>query len=151
MRFVLLFLLLLPTLAISRELPRDAFSPASFPEARLVYLDFWASWCVPCRKSFPWLNEMQKKYGERGLKVIGISVDRSPEDARKFLEKYPADFDIVIDSTGQLASLYQLEGMPSAVMVRPDGTELGRHIGFRENEMVSYEKHLGDALMGESE
>ena len=57
-------------------------------KGKVVYLDFWASWCPPCRKSFPWLNEMQRKYGEAGLVVIGVNVDRERKAADAFLEKF---------------------------------------------------------------
>ena len=80
---------------------------------KVVLLDFWASWCEPCRHSFPWLNEMQAKYAERGLIVIGVNVDRERADADRFLRDVPAGFDIVYDPDGSLAAQYDLPGMPT--------------------------------------
>lgn len=76
-------------------------------------MDFWASWCEPCRVSFPWLNEMQAKYGER-LVVIGVNVDRERADASRLLTQAPAQFHIMYDPESKLASSYEVMGMPSS-------------------------------------
>ena len=70
-------------------------------KGRVVYVDFWASWCAPCKQSFPWMNDMQAKYGAKGLTVIGVNVDKKREDAAKFLDGTPAKFTVAYDSTGQ--------------------------------------------------
>lgn len=106
---------------------------------KVVYLDFWASWCVPCRKSFPWLNEMAKKY-PNDLVVVGVNVDNERQAAMKFLEKYPASFPLVFDPHGKLASEYKLEGMPSAVLIDRNGGIAHRHVGFREEQKTHYEQ-----------
>ena len=121
--------------------------PQAFPEARLLYVDFWASWCVPCRASFPWLNEMQIKYADQGLKVIGVNVDRQRRDAEAFLARYPAQFDLLMDHQGELAERYALQGMPSAILLGSDGTELERHIGFRADHVDQYEKTIQQLLL----
>lgn len=110
-------------------------------EGKVVYLDFWASWCVPCRKSFPWLNEMAKKY-PNDLVVVGINVDNERAAAMKFLEKYPASFPLVFDPKGTLATQYKLEGMPSVVLLDRRGKEAHRHVGFREEKKADYEKTI---------
>ncbi len=69
---------------------------------KVVVVDFWASWCEPCRHSFPWLNEMQAKYADRGLVIIGVNVDRERADAERFLREVPAGFPIVYDPTARL-------------------------------------------------
>src|SRR4051812_16001142 len=71
---------------------------------KVVLVDFWASWCEPCRHSFPWLNAMQAKYADRGLVVIGVNVDRERADADRFLRDVPAKFQIVYDPEGTLAA-----------------------------------------------
>lgn len=136
----------LPSLIGAQELPAERFSPSLYPEAKVIYVDFWASWCVPCRKSFPWLNEMQAKYGAQGLQVVGINVDRRHADAQRFLDKYPAEFPVVMDPAGSLATQYQLQGMPSAVLITTDGRELQRHIGFRADRVDEYEAALSRLL-----
>ncbi len=79
--------------APSFDLP-GMVKPVRFADfkGRVVYVDFWASWCAPCKQSFPWMNEMQAKYGARGFSVVGINVDQKREDADKFLVSTPAKF-----------------------------------------------------------
>lgn len=108
-------------------------------KGKVVYIDFWASWCVPCRKSFPWLNELAKKYPD-DLVVVGVNVDNERAAAMKFLEKYPASFPLVFDPQGKLAGEYKLEGMPSAVIVDRNGKIAHRHVGFREEKVAEYEQ-----------
>jgi cytochrome c biogenesis protein CcmG, thiol:disulfide interchange protein DsbE len=98
---------------------------------KVVVIDFWASWCEPCRHSFPWLNAMQAKYGDRGLVVIGVNVDRERADAERFLREVPATFRVVYDPSGALASRYDVPGMPSSYIIGRNGDIVGRHIGFR--------------------
>jgi cytochrome c biogenesis protein CcmG, thiol:disulfide interchange protein DsbE len=111
----------------------DAPDPLDLAHLRgkVVLVDFWASWCEPCRHSFPWLNAMQAKYAARGLVVIGVNVDRERADADRFLRDVPAEFRIVYDPTGALASHYDLPGMPVSYVIGPKGEVIGRHIGFR--------------------
>ena len=111
-----------------------------------VYLDFWASWCVPCRESFPWLNKIDSQYSDEGLKVIGINLDAEIEDARKFLESYPVTFDVVYDPEGKFASRFNLQGMPSAVLIGRDGEIVSQHIGFKEGRAEHYEKAIQKLL-----
>ena len=67
----------------------------------VIYLDFWASWCVPCRKSFPWMNAIQKKYQSQRFTVISVNVDANDELAQKFLKKTPASFAVIYDPKGK--------------------------------------------------
>ena len=80
---------------------------------QVVLLDFWASWCVPCRRSFPWMNQMHEKYAEHGLVIIGVNMDTNSSDAETFLQDYPARFTIVADPGGTLARQFEVEAMPS--------------------------------------
>lgn len=133
-------LAVLPAAATASELDVAQY------RGKVVYLDFWASWCVPCRKSFPWLNELAKKYPD-DLVVVGINVDHERSAANRFLEKYPARFPLVFDPEGVLAKKYQLQGMPSSVWLDREGNIAERHIGFREESKASYETKLRK-LMG---
>jgi peroxiredoxin len=113
---------------------------------KLVYLDFWASWCGPCRQSFPWMNEMQARYGARGLQVVGVNVDAKSEDADNFLAETPARFPIAFDPAGTTPRAYGIKGMPSSVLVGPDGTVLHTHAGFKEADRAELEKVIQNAL-----
>src|SRR5450755_860471 len=83
---------------------------------RVVYVDFWASWCGPCRRSFPWMNVMQQKYGAQGFTVIGVNVDKRRPDAQRFLQQTPAVFSIVYDETGKTPEAWAVKGMPSSYL-----------------------------------
>ena len=115
---------------------------------KVVLVDFWASWCAPCRHSFPWLNDMQAKYGARGLVVIGVNVDRERAEAERFLRDVPARFAIVYDPSGALASTYDVPGMPTSFVFGPDGKLIGKHIGFKQGSRAEREAELQQLLPG---
>lgn len=112
---------------------------------KVVLLDFWASWCEPCRHSFPWLNEMQAKYGDR-LVIIGVNVDRERAEANRFLAQVPAGFQVIYDPAGELASKYQVMGMPSSYVFDTSGTLVDTHIGFRKALRAEREAQLRKLL-----
>ncbi len=115
---------------------------------KVVYVDFWASWCGPCRQSFPWMNEMQAKYGGRGLQVVGINVDAKTDDARAFLAGVPAQFVVAFDPSGNAPRSYGVKGMPSSVLIGPDGKVLYEHSGFRAADKAELERRIQLALGG---
>jgi cytochrome c biogenesis protein CcmG/thiol:disulfide interchange protein DsbE len=102
--------------------------------ARLTYVDFWASWCGPCRQSFPWLNTMQARYAAKGLRIVGVNLDAKPADAERFLGEVPAQFEIVLDPKGSSARSWALKGMPSAALLGADGRVIAVHQGFRAGD-----------------
>ena len=113
---------------------------------KVVVLDFWASWCEPCRRSFPWLNAMHGKYGDDGLVVIGVNLDMERADAQRFLEEYPADFAIVYDENQVLARQYEVVAMPSSYVIGRDGQLAARHMGFKVKQQDEYEALIVAAL-----
>jgi len=115
-------------------------------KGKVVYVDFWASWCVPCRKSFPWMNEMQSKYQEQGLVVLSINLDAQVELAERFLQQNPANFDIIYDAKGILAKKFQLKGMPSSYLFDRQGQLISAHSGFNGEKQKKYQKEISQAL-----
>jgi thiol-disulfide isomerase/thioredoxin len=115
-------------------------------EGQVVVLDFWASWCAPCRRSFPWLNAMHAKYSSQGLVIIGVNVDNDPAAAATFLEEFPAEFQIYYDTDAVLARQYDIQGMPSSVVIGRDGEIADTHIGFKVKRQNEYEAILVAAL-----
>lgn len=111
-------------------------------QGKVIYVDFWASWCVPCRKSFPWMNDIQQKYQEKGLAVISINVDNDKTYALKFLEEVPANFSIIYDPKGIVARSYKLKGMPSSFIINRQGQLVSSHVGFNQKKKVQYEREL---------
>jgi len=113
---------------------------------KVVIVDFWASWCVPCRRSFPWLDEMQKKYAADGLVVVGVNMDADQVDANNFLQAHPVDFRIVQDSEGILARRYDVIAMPSSYVIDRSGEIVVRHLGFKVARQQEYEATLLSVL-----
>jgi thiol-disulfide isomerase/thioredoxin len=130
------------------ELPAALEAPPrlSALKGKLVYLDFWASWCGPCRQSFPWMNEMQAKYGARGLQVVAINLDAKRADADAFLAQVPARFGLAFDAAGQSAKRFGVKGMPTSVLIGRHGEALRVHQGFREDERKTLEDAIAAAL-----
>jgi thiol-disulfide isomerase/thioredoxin len=106
---------------------------------KAVYIDFWASWCDPCRKSFPWMNEIQAKYGSK-LKVIAINLDQDRAEADKFLKQNQPKFAIAFDPAGKTAEAYKVKAMPSSYLIDPKGKIVSSHAGFRSQDKAELEK-----------
>ena len=117
-------------------------------EGQVVLLDFWASWCGPCKKSFPWMNEMHEKYSAKGLKIIAVNLDKEKALAEKFLVEYPARFEIQYDSSGKSAEKMNVQAMPSAYLYDINGKGRFRHLGFELKKKSQYESEIAQ-LLGE--
>jgi thiol-disulfide isomerase/thioredoxin len=115
-------------------------------EGKVVILDFWASWCVPCRRSFPWLNDMHARYGDDGLVIIGVNLDQERSEAEAFLQEFPAQFQIHFDESKALATKYEVIAMPSSYVLGPDGEIVKRHYGFKVKKQEEYEAAIVSAL-----
>ena len=115
-------------------------------KGKVVYLDFWASWCPPCRKSFPWMNEMERRYSRQGLAVVAVNLDKDHELAAKFLNEVPAKFTVAFDPRGTVADSYHVPGMPSSFIIDRNGKIRAIHIGFRDEDSADLEASLRSAL-----
>lgn len=113
---------------------------------KVVYLDFWASWCQPCQRSFPWMSELQQRHASDGLTVVAINLDKSREAADAFLEKHPPEFVVAFDSTGKTAEAYHVPAMPTSFLIGRDGTLLDSHAGFDPRRTAEIEKRIEQAL-----
>lgn len=139
--FLLLLLLVVSTITTAST----EFNLADY-RGKVVVLDFWASWCVPCRRSFPWMNEMHEKYGDDGLVIIGVNMDTQESDAASFLDEYPAKFQIMHDPSGDLARTYGVIAMPSSYIFDRNGEQVKRHLGFKVKQQDEYEALLVETL-----
>ena len=113
---------------------------------KVVYLDFWASWCKPCKKSFPWMSEIKKKYVDQGLEVVAINLDTDRQLADLFLSQFDINFIVAFDSKGVSAEDYKIRGMPSSYLIGRDGNLYASHIGFREKDNAKFEKAIQQLL-----
>jgi thiol-disulfide isomerase/thioredoxin len=118
---------------------------------KVIVLDFWASWCVPCRRSFPWMNSMQEKYGDEGLVIIGVNLDAVDADAQAFLQETPAEFRIVSDPQGTLAREHDVIAMPTSYIFDRNGNLVTRHLGFKVKRQEEYEALLVETLNRKTE
>jgi thiol-disulfide isomerase/thioredoxin len=110
---------------------------------QVVYLDFWASWCAPCRESFPFMDALQREHRSRGLVVIAVNVDTEPRLAAEFLAETAVDFKVAYDPAGKLAERWNLEGMPTTVLIGRDGEPRSQRVGFRRAD----EKAVREAVL----
>jgi cytochrome c biogenesis protein CcmG, thiol:disulfide interchange protein DsbE len=115
-------------------------------KGQYVYLDFWASWCGPCRQSFPWMNAMHERLGPKGLKIVAISVDKKQEDAKQFLVETPAKFIIGYDTAGETPRAYAVKGMPTSLLIGPDGKVLFTHMSFKDADKAEVEQKIIKAM-----
>jgi len=113
---------------------------------KVLYLDFWASWCKPCVKSFPWMNSLVSKYPADRFIVVTVNLDAEPAAMHKFLAKVRADFDIYHDPSGNIAEQFQIEGMPTSYLIDAQGKVVRKHIGFYTKKIDEYEKEIEDLL-----
>ena len=142
------------SLVYADELQASAFNLAASDgeislkdyQGKVLYIDFWASWCGPCRQSFPWMEAMQQKYKAVGVEFLAINLDDNREDAESFLKKQNVSFDIAFDPDGVTPKLYKIPGMPSSFIVSRKGVILFSHTGFNLGSIEAYEKHINDAL-----
>jgi cytochrome c biogenesis protein CcmG, thiol:disulfide interchange protein DsbE len=146
-RLITVFLLCAGGLLIA---PTHAGTPMDLDSLRghVVYLDLWASWCAPCRQSFPWMQVMKQTYERQGLSVIAINLDHDRTDAERFLQRYHPDFVVQFDPQGTFAERFQVAGMPTSVLIDRHGITRFRHIGFRPVDREAYEQEVR-ALLAE--
>jgi cytochrome c biogenesis protein CcmG, thiol:disulfide interchange protein DsbE len=113
---------------------------------KVVYLDFWASWCGPCRQSFPWLSDMQSRNASDSFVVVAVNLDQDREHAQRFLNDFPVNFPVIYDPKGEIASSFKIKGMPSAVLIDRAGHVRFHHDGFSVKKEEEYEAHLQTLL-----
>lgn len=115
-------------------------------KGKVVYLDFWASWCEPCKKSFPWMNSIKQKYADEGFEIFAVNLDKDRKLADEFLQAMAINFIVAFDESGTSASEYKLKGMPTSYLIGRDGRVHASHIGFRDKDKDKLEKAIKTLL-----
>ena len=113
---------------------------------RVVYVDFWASWCVPCRISMPALDALARRHGERGFTVVGVNKDASAADAERFLRRVPVGFSLVSDADDAIAGAFGVRAMPSGYLIDRRGVVRRVHRGFTAETAVALEREIAELL-----
>ena len=150
-------------LALAASMPASALEPGtpapqlSLPglkemvdvaqlKGKVVYVDFWASWCGPCKQSFPFMNQLKARYADKGLEIVAVNLDKKRDDVDIFLAQVPVQFTIALDASGDSARRYEVRGMPSSVIIGRDGKVFASHMGFRSDDRDEIEQRIASAL-----
>lgn len=102
---------------------------------KVLYLDFWASWCPPCKQSFPSLNRLHNELKNQGFEVVAINLDENKNDALEFLQNTPVDFSVVYDGEGKCPEAFKVMGMPASYIIDKKGIVREVRLGFDEDEL----------------
>lgn len=138
-----------PVPDVSLPLAKGGQVTLSQLRGQIVLLNFWASWCGPCREEFPVLDSLYREHHEQGLVLIGVDIDAYPEDALPFLKKHPTSFPIARDADGAVSSRFFLDSMPMSVLVDRRGNIRWIHRGFNAGDDREYAVQI-DALLRET-
>jgi len=118
-------------------------------EGQVILLDFWASWCGPCKSSFPAMEELSKKYVDQGLTIVAVSVDKNQENMQRFLKSAKVSFTVVRDAQQKLVAAADIHAMPTSFLIDRSGKIRFIHTGFNGDETTrQYLKEI-EQLLGE--
>ena len=113
---------------------------------KVVYLDFWASWCGPCRQSLPLLNDLRKELRRKGFEVLAVNLDEEKSDAKAFLKQFPVSYPVLLDPKGKVPLKYDLPGMPTSYLIDRKGKIRKVHVGFKKQDMSKIRKEVMSLL-----
>jgi thiol-disulfide isomerase/thioredoxin len=108
----------------------------------VVLINFWASWCGPCREEMPLLNALHKKYQPLGFTVLGVNVEERLDGAKSFLSNVPVDFPILLDNKNEVSKQYKVIAMPTTVVVDRDGNMRYLHEGYKPGDEKKYRQMI---------
>lgn len=137
-----------PALALPRLEGGAAFALESL-SGKVVLVDFWASWCTPCRHSLPAYETLFRELGPRGFAVVAVNLDENEGDATQFLAQHPLSYVVLRDSSSDSARAWGVRGMPSSYLVACDGTIRTRHAGFKKADVAALRAKI-ESLLQES-
>ena len=128
------------SMAPSFSLPSRSGDTVSLAQlkGKVVMLNFWASWCGPCRQEMPLLEQMHKRYSALGFTLVGVNVDANSKDAEEWLSKTPVSFPVLFDRESKVSKLYDVNAMPSTVFIDRQGNVRYQHKGYKAGDEGEY-------------
>lgn len=108
----------------------------------VVLLNFWASWCGPCREEMPLMDKIYQQYKDLGFTILAVNVDEDPADADRFLAAVPVSFPVVYDSQSKVSEMYKVDAMPTTILIDRDGRKRFLHRGYKVGYEDEYEKQV---------
>jgi peroxiredoxin len=128
------------SLAPSFTLPSRSGDMVSLEQLKgqVVMLNFWASWCGPCRQEMPLLDQMHKRYSSLGFTLLGVNVEANTKDAERWLADTPVSFPILFDKDSKVSKLYNVSAMPSTVFIDRKGNVRYLHRGYKPGDESEY-------------
>ncbi len=152
--YVIALIVMLASVAATADVkqaaaPDFALKSASGENLRLselrgevVMINFWASWCGPCRQEMPLLDELYRQYSPMGFTILGVNVEEDSSKARQMLKDIPVDFPVVFDNKSTVSKLYDVVAMPSTVLVDRDGNIRYLHRGYKPGYEETYQQQV---------
>lgn len=107
-------------------------------KGQVVMLNFWASWCGPCRQEMPLLDQMHKRYSALGFTLLGVNVEANTKDAERWLSETPVSFPVLFDKDSKVSELYEVSAMPSTVFIDRKGNVRYLHRGYKPGDEGEY-------------
>lgn len=107
-------------------------------KGQVVMINFWASWCGPCRTEMPLLDQMYKRYSSLGFTLLGVNVEPDSKDAEKLLQQVPVSFPVLFDKENKVSKLYEVNAMPSTVFIDRKGNVRYLHRGYKNGDEGEY-------------
>jgi thiol-disulfide isomerase/thioredoxin len=112
-------------------------------KGKVVMVNFWATWCVPCRQEMPHLEALYQRYNSLGFELLAVNVEKNNADgARKWLQETPVSFTVLTDPNNEITKLYKVQTMPSTVLVARDGTMRFIHHGYKPGYENDYQTQV---------
>ena len=125
---------------------KDGNLKLSEQRGEVIMLNFWASWCGPCREEMPLLSDLHARYEPVGFQVWGVNVDANREDAQAMLNKIPVEFPVLFDAESDVSKLFGVEAMPTSVFIDRDGNVRYVHKGYRSGDEAEYKKIIKELI-----
>jgi len=108
----------------------------------VVMLNFWASWCGPCRQEMPLMDDLYAQYKDLGFTILAVNVDENRDEAHRFLDKVPVSYPILYDPESNVSEQYEVQAMPTTVMIDRDGNARFLHRGYQPGYEDDYEQQI---------